>query len=280
MTSRSRRAAALALAALAVAVTPGRSALAGVSVHGSLTHENQVAAGDSYGGTITLANTGGSEEAVRIYGTDYLYYCDGTCRYDESCRHARSNAGWLTFEPHEITIPPGATASVSYRVAVPGDSTLTGTYWSVLMVEVAGEPGQAADESGARIGITQVLRYGIQVVTNIEDSGERQLDFVETRVLRDGDQRGLQVDLENIGQRWLRPTLWTEIYDSSGDLVGNFEGGTLRIYPGTSVRFNIDLSPIEPGDYKAVVVADCGGDDIFGVAYTLRFEDEKLTRGR
>jgi hypothetical protein len=282
MASRRRRAAATALAALvAAAWFCGGDALAGVSVHGSLTQEQQVVAGETYRGTIVLVNTGDAEELVKIYGTDYLFYRDGTCLYGDPGEHARSNGGWLTFEPHEITIPPSTTASISYTVAVPDDETLMGTYWSVLMVEVPGNAGLlASDRSGAQIGIGQILRYGVQVVTNIEDSGERQLDFVETKVLRDGKQRCLQVDLENIGERWLRPALWTELYDTDGNCIGKFDGGSLRIYPGTSVRFKIDLSAVEPGEYKAVAIADCGADDIFGAAYTLRFEDEDLTRSQ
>jgi len=270
--------AARAALALALAAWPV-GALAGVSVHGSLTQEQQVAAGQAYSGTITLINTGEQEEAVKIYGTDYLFYRDGTSDYGEPGAGPRSNAGWLTFEPHEMVIPAGATALVSYTVAVPGDQPLAGTYWSVLMVEVPGNSGMVSDAgSGSQLGIRQVLRYGIQVVTNIEDSGERQLDFVETRLVRDGKQRTLQLDLENTGQRWLRPALWTELYDGSGNCVGKFDGGTLRTYPGTSVRFKIDLSGVAPGEYKAVAIADCGADDIFGAAYTLRFEDESLTR--
>jgi hypothetical protein len=282
MTNTRGRAAAATLAALVAATWfCSRDALAGVSVHGSLTQEQQVTAGETYSGTITLVNTGGSEEPVKIYSTDYLFYRDGTCLYGEPGGHARSNAGWLTFEPHETVIPPGATASLSYTVAVPEDQALLGTYWSVLMVEVPGNAGLvAADKSGAQIGIDQILRYGVQVVTNIEDSGERQLDFVETKVIRDGKQRSLQLDLENTGERWLRPALWTELYDTDGNCIGKFDGGSLRIYPGTSVRFKIDLSAVEPGEYKAVAIADCGADDIFGAAYTLRFEDENLTRSQ
>ena len=36
------------------------------------------------------------------------------------------------------------------------------------------------------------------------------------------------------------------------------------------MRFKIDLSPVPEGTYKALVVADCGGDSLFGATYTLQ----------
>ena len=88
----------------------------------------------------------------------------------------------------------------------------------------------------------------------------------------DTEKRVLQVDLENIGQRWLRLSLWVELYDESGRYIGKFDGQRKRTYPGTSVRCKVDLSNIPKGTYKALVVADCGGDYIFGANYNLKFE--------
>jgi len=46
----------------------------------------------------------------------------------------------------------------------------------------------------------------------------------------------------------------------------------LGIYPGTSVRFRIDLGKNMAGTYKTLVVADCGGDELFGANYTLEIK--------
>ncbi len=85
----------------------------------------------------------------------------------------------------------------------------------------------------------------------------------------------MQVDIENIGERLLKSFLWAELYDEEGSYVGRFEAGEfhIRIYPGTSVRYRVDLSQVPKGAYRALVVADCGGEDIFGVTYTLELEE-------
>jgi hypothetical protein len=250
---------------------------AGISIGGGLTHERVVRPGDTWEGNVTIINTGHEEQEVEIYQTDYTYTCDGEYYYGEPGLNSRSNALWVDFSPRMVTVPPGGTVDVGYTMTVPEDEHLTGTYWSILMVEVAGGPsGQvAADKSeNIKLGINQVVRYGVQLVSHISDTGERRLDFLDTRILRAGSSRILEVDLENIGERWLRPVVWAELYDESGEFMGRFEAGKLRIFPGTSVRYKVDLSDVPGGEYRALVVADCGADDVFGATYLVIFEHE------
>jgi hypothetical protein len=42
-----------------------------------------------------------------------------------------------------------------------------------------------------------------------------------------------------------------------------------RIYPGTSIRQKIRLGSLEPGNYRALVILDGGGDQVFGAEYQL-----------
>jgi hypothetical protein len=250
---------------------------AGISIGGGLTHERVVGPGETIDGVVTIINTGHEEEEVEIYQTDYRFTCDGEYYYDEPGLNARSNAPWVDFSPHMVAVPPGATVDVSYTITVPEEEYLTGTYWSILMVEVTGrQSGEAAsaDDRKATLGINQIVRYGLQLVSHISDTGRRELDFLDTRILRAGPNRILEVDLENTGERWLRPIVWAELYDKSGEFVGRFEAGKLRIYPGTSARYKVDLTEVPGGEYKAVVVADCGADDVFGATYMVIFEHE------
>jgi len=250
-------------------------AMAGISVMESLTQEWLTAPGGSYTGSITLQNTGDHLERAKVYQTDYLFFREGTQVYGGPGTNPRSNANWVSFGPREVSILPGAKGIIDYTIEVPPDSSFRGTYWSLLMIEVVPSGPEATGEHDGpevSMGITQVFRYAVQVVTHIGESGERNLEFLETKLLSDGDSKTLQVDLENIGQRWLRPVLWTEVYGMDGEYIGRFEGGKLRIYPGTSVRYKVDLTELSSADYNAVVVADCGGDDVFGAKYTLRVE--------
>jgi hypothetical protein len=249
--------------------------VAGVSVTSGLTYEKEAQVGETYQGVIQLMNTGKKPQEVKIYQTDYLFYSDGSNIYGESGKAPRSNADWITFSPHRLTIAPKGTSQVNYTLEVPDDKTLTGTYWSMIMIEgISSSSPEAARQEKDKItfGVSQVIRYGAQMITQIGDTGARKLKFLKTRLLKEDKGRILQLDIENIGEKLLRPALWAELYDEKGKSIGKFEGAKIGVYPTTSVRFRIDLSQVPKGKYKALVVADCGGDDLFGATYTLKFE--------
>ena len=95
---------------------------------------------------------------------------------------------------------------------------------------------------------------------------------MESWLLNEANKHVLLVDVENVGERLLRPFVWAELYDSEGMVVGTFEGDRFRTYPGTSVRYRIDVSDVPEGSYKALVVADCGEEDAFGIQYSITID--------
>lgn len=253
--------------------------LAGISVIGSLVHRKDVTPGEKQKGTVTLFNKDDVPQEVRIYQTDYLCFADGSNLYGEPGKLKRSNANWITFSPRQIIIPAQTTITVNYTIKVPNGDDLIGTYWSMLMIEQVPEnsPISSKDKAGSdeeqtkmNVGIRQIIRYGIQVVTDISDTGERKLEFTNTKLINDKQKRTLQLDIENVGQRLLRPFVWVEVYNSKGEYVGKFEAERKRIYPGSSVRYySMDLTILEKGQYQALVVADCSDDFIFGTNHIL-----------
>jgi hypothetical protein len=106
-------------------------------------------------------------------------------------------------------------------------------------------------------------------VTHIGATGTRALKFSQISIKTEDGKKVLSVDAENTGERWLRGNLWIDLYDSSGSSMGRFDGGRQRMYPGTSARFMVDLSGVKNAAYKALIVVDCGGDDVFGANISL-----------
>ena len=72
---------------------------------------------------------------VKLYQTDYLFSADGKNAFDAPGSQARSNAAWLQLNREQVTIAPDSVATVDYEVRVPGGAGLSGTYWSVVMVQ-------------------------------------------------------------------------------------------------------------------------------------------------
>jgi len=241
---------------------------AGIIV-GELSHEKMVHIGEFYQGEITLTNNDSLPQEVLIYQTDYLFFSDGSNQFGEAGKLERSNATWITFSPHQLEVPPHESSQVSYEVTVPSDPTLVGTYWSILMVEELSSDS-SFDLSLKQVGVRQVMRYGVQCITHIGSIGLTRLSFTGTRlaVAEDGEKE-LQVDVENTGERWAVPTAWMELYDIGGRYVGRFEGGRYRIFPGTSVRFQMKFRDIPSGKYKAMVILDTGDQNVFGAKYDL-----------
>ncbi len=245
---------------------------AGITVE-TLSVEKTVAVGEAYRGTIALTNHGSEPQNVIVYQTDYLFFSDGSNQFGAAGELERSNAGWIKFSPHQIEVPPNQSSWISYEVQVPNDSSLIGTYWSLLMVEQISQSADSAVKLRRnQSGIRQVMRYGIQCISHVGSSGLHRLQFTGTQLIEgENGEKELQVDVENMGQRWAVPTAWAELYSSTGDHLGRFESEKKRIFPGTSVRFRISLGNIPTGKYKALVVLDNGDQDVLGAKYDLDF---------
>jgi hypothetical protein len=218
------------------------------------------------------------EQEVRIYQRDYFFTCDGKNLYGDPGEQERSNARWISFSPTSLILPPKGTAAISYVVSVPRDSggpSLKGSYWSMLMVESIpeGSPESSIKQKGSPSpAVVQNIRYGIQIATHIASTGEKLIRFLDVKLTRgEGDERILQVDLENSGTSYMKPETTVELFGSDGKSRGRIAGANYRMYPGTSVRHLIPLGRLPAGTYKALVLVDAGGEDVFGGQYTLQF---------
>lgn len=251
---------------LLCSIAPGQ-----VSIVGELSQDREALPGERYDGSILVRNDTDEPQEAKVYQTDYLFFADGTNRYDQPGSHPRSNAQWVTFSPAYLTLPPHATVNVSFSVAVP-NPPVSGSYWSMLMVE--GIPRSSAESSRrdakAEMGIMQAIRYGIQIATHIKGTGSRAIEFSNPRVLARDKGKVFQVDVRNTGDLGMRPEVYLELFNEQGVSLGKYLGIQYRIYPGTSVRQTIDLSAVPKGTYKALVVVDGGGDDVFGAQYSLQ----------
>jgi len=247
---------------------------AGITIEGLLTHERVAQPGERFRGVIAIRNTGERAAEVKVYRTDYSFAADGRNDYGPPGRLVRSNADWLHLAREQITVAPHSLVNLNYEMEVADDETLNGTYWSMVMVEPvsARESTLEPREGEARAQLTPVMRYGIQMVTHIGDSGSRELAFSNPQLVKAKSRRLFRLDVENTGERWLRPQLWLELFDHNGRPVGKFGGEQKRIYPATSVRYQTDLSEVPAGRYRMLILADGGGNDLFGSHFDLRIE--------
>ena len=243
-----------------------------ILIMNGLTHEHQGSLGETLRGTIEIKNTAETEQSVQIYQKDYWYWHTGESKHDEPGTLARSNAKWLSINPLFITLKPDETANIEYELVIPEIDSLTGSYWSVIMVEGITPPDTTANPGGMRINT--VVRYAVQIISNIGDSGTRNLEFLEFNLDNTEGQTSLAVAVGNTGERLLRPELGIEVYDMEGESMGMIKADRRKLYPGTSASIVIDLSSLKPGNYSGILIADCDEDHVFGTNLNLEIKNE------
>lgn len=257
---------------LALSLAMATHLFAGVAVTGSLVRQHNVKPGDIFEGIILLKNTGLEPVEMGVGQTDYMFSADGTSSYDKpgAQPQPRSNAGWLSVNPARTVVPPQTTVSVYYKGTAPADSNLRGTYWSMIMVEPLAVPTPEVNDEKDKVvvGIRTVMRYAVQIVTEV-GAGTEALNVLEKRLVVNDGNKVLELDVINSGERVQIPTLWAEFYNEQGVSIGRFEGGRWRIYPTCSVRYKVPLADIPPGKYTAMIVLDTGGEYVTGAQYTL-----------
>ena len=247
-----------------------------IFIGASLADDREVPPGASYEGTIPINNTSDEAVEVRLYLTDYRFDADGRNWYDEPGEQDRSNALWIGFGNPIVTIPAQSTLEVAYRVDVPDDPGLEGSYWSMMMVEaipsesIESTLGETEDVSSPQFGVRRLIRYGVQIATHVMETGHADLSLSNPEIVKDEDGLArLSVSIDNAGSRLAESYVYLDLFDSSGQNVGRFAGSRARIYPGTSFRHSVPIDVKLEGRFEALFVIDIGDDNTFGAQYTL-----------
>jgi len=254
-----------ALGLLCVAVTPSRSEAQGFSLSFT-TSQFTVSPGDTFIETILVSNTSEEPQAMRVYLGDWVRVPGQTSEYsldEEGGLEPRSFKDWMVFSPERMTVEPGESQNLTYEVSVPDDPALEGSYWAVIFVE--GVPSEEADivatsEEGMGIGIRTVFRYALQIFATIEGTEIRDATF--TTMSMDPAQGGFNATavFENRGNIYLRPKVWLELRDVTGETVYTQEHGGQTVLPESARDFVFELRdlPIESGEYLVMIIADYG----------------------
>ncbi len=250
-------------------VTPGT--YANIRLISNLTHEYRALPGEKYSGKLVIANNGSETAVVKLYLKDYRFDAEGHTYFLQPGTIKRSNADWIKLSKNIISIPGKACKKIYYNVEIPCNNQITGTYWSMLMVEPhCGEAQKPLSvNKDYMIGINQNFRYGIQIVADATNTAKNNLKFENPRITKKDEHYIFEVDFINKGERWLTPEVWLDIYNNKGEKINRYYGRKLRIYPTTSVCQQIELDNIKPGSYKTVLIADNGDNAVFGSRYDL-----------
>jgi len=242
--------------------------LAHLDLPASLTYEKAAESNTHYDDFIPIKNSGDEPLNVKITHVDYLYNSQGETHFAELGTNARSNAAWMKLSHHFMTIPPHETTRLHFNVTIPDNRQLQGTYWSMFLIEPVVPPADIPEAKNS-VGLQTVVRYGVQVITNVGEKGICSLKILNKNITRNESGQLFLLDVENSGSSLLEPGVSIDIFDQSGKLAGHFVGRKCRILPSCSIRYDIDITIIPAGKYKAVVILDGEEKGVFGAQYDL-----------
>ena len=244
---------------------------AAITVPGSLTHENTVSPKQAVQGTIPIQNSGDTMTTVKVTLSDYMFNSQGESSFPDAGSTPRSNSSWIKSGETQIDIAPHTTYHFSYTLKTPDDTSLEGTYWSIFLIEPIEGSLTGLDEKQS-LGVQTIIRYGVQVISHIENKGNYNLNILEKKIVKEEQSTTFSLSVDNSGTCMQNPELSLELVDSLGKKVGKFTASKQRIFPNCSVTYQVDLSAVPKGDYKAVAFLDHGEDAFFGAKYDIKID--------
>ena len=245
---------------------PAQHAAAQITLVGEDIQRTKALPGEQYSGVVMIHNESDSAVTVRIY-QDEITALTSFDRGDAIITIDKSNADWITHASERMVIQSGEIASVNYQVSIPlkfDTESWGGTYWSTFAVDVVA--------LGASEFIKPYSRHRlVEVATDIQGTGDTGLAINTLKLDADDNdhKRNLEAVMVNTGDVLVKPDVWFEIYDVSGNLEDRVAGTVDWVFPGGFNRVKADVSHLGPGVYETQVVVDAGQNNIFGASYTL-----------
>ncbi|GEN77461.1 WxL protein host-binding domain-containing protein [Chryseobacterium hagamense] len=246
---------------------------AGIVVLNGLSHTHKVENGKVYRGSIALENNGNKLQNVKLFLQDFTYHSDGTIHYSAPDSHTRTNSGWIRMNTNLVILKAKEKTEIVYEITVPDQVSGPGSYWSVIMVEPVEEI--KPDENRHGVSITSVIRYAVQVITDINtERAKPDLQFEGIKLGKENGKRFLNVAIANKGNLYCKPTVTVEIYNkTTGQKTGTFSSLAMGLLPQTSKSFPIDLEKTPAAKYNAVLIATDEDENAFALNVELEVKD-------
>ncbi|WP_185288449.1 WxL protein host-binding domain-containing protein [Chryseobacterium lactis] len=247
---------------------------AGIVVLNGLTHSYKIENGKVYKGKIAIENTSSTPQNVKLFLQDFTYHADGTFNYTELHTNNRTNGNWIKLNTNLVTLKGKEKTEVFYEITVPNQALDPGSYWSVIIVEPVDDIKPSDNKPG--VNITSVVRYAVQVITDIEtEKAKPDLKFENVKVEKEEGKQTVKIAIANNGNLYCRPTASIELYHrKTGKKIGTFSSLTMGLLPTTSKTFPIEISKVPPDQYTATIMATDEEENAFAINVELEVKND------
>jgi hypothetical protein len=250
-------------------------------------HKLEAAPGDELSGTFGVSNFSSEPVTLNVLTGDWVREFtteSGTVvpyafKEGHTGQEARSLVEWITFSPDKLTLEPGAEALISYRVEVPDDQELSGSYWGLFFIEegkteeeIKTEP---APDTHSQVGIKVKFRYILKIYVTIEDSAVAEPQFEAVEFSSENGNSTARSTIANPGPTFLMPTLIAQIRDAAGNVVYQSEEQKTTILPESSRTVAVGLPGLElaAAEYLLLLILDYGEPQLLAAQTKLTFHE-------
>ncbi len=122
------------------------------SIPSGLTNRYDVTSGETVEAKISVKNASDQIQRYYVKKKDYLFFADGSNIYGEPGKIERSNANWYEL-PEFIIVNPEDTYELLFDIKVPDNSSMNGTYWSMIKIGKDREYGKELEDYSLGLSI-------------------------------------------------------------------------------------------------------------------------------
>lgn len=257
-----------------ILILPFSFSQANIVVLNGLSHNYKVENGRVYKGKISIENTGNQTQDVKLFLQDFTYQADGSINYTVPSTNPKTNAEWIQLNTNLISLKPKEKTDVFYEIKIPSQTNDAGSYWSVIIVEPVENIKASNEKQG--INITSVVRYAIQIITDVDSENVKpNLKFEGIKIEKEQEKRILKVAIANEGNLYCKPTASIEIYNKkNGQKIETLSSLPMGLLPQTSKSFHIDITKMPPDQYNAVIIATDEDENAFALNVELEVKND------
>ncbi len=236
-----------------------------------LYHTDCINAGGEVDGYLALMNTTDKPIRVEVYPKDFIFNLKEETLFLDVGSWERSNAAWVDSKYTHLEIPPLTVCPFHYIVRVPKDPSLQGSYWSVLMFQSDEPRDSLLSPDGTEI--RPVKRFAFQIITQVGNKGFYNLRVMDKRVELLGVEKKLAFDIENTGTLSLRIKPFVELLNEKGERLNTYPGEQRILHPLCSAKFDVDVTSVKRGTYRARFTLRQEDKSIFSTEYPIEIPD-------
>lgn len=224
---------------------------ASIVVTSGLKHVYHANGGDQIQDVIIIQNLGKSPQKVSVYLNDVEFYCpQQDNQFVEPNSHYYSASGWANILTPEYTIPPGSEINIPYSFIVP-QHIQSGSFWSIIMVEVSASQAQATRAEGVKI--KNAIRYAVACIFQIGDQSSETFELQAVEL--DLPKGVAYISIENLGDQIAFIEFEVQLLGLESNKEVMVQTKQHVVYPKSCKKIQIPLPELSKGRYTGLLVA-------------------------